>query len=325
MSSQAIESNPKTTIEVSDRGRRISTPVIDVDGISVVVKGRFVKIASIHDEVWQEKELRDPSAFIDTLRQRGSSGTGPDIFTFAQKLPFTEARYSYPLKWDNVAAARLHDPQAWWEALPQETRKNVRRSAKRGVVTRVAEFDDDLVKGIQGIYNESPIRHGRPFWHYQKDFETVKRDNSSYLERSTFIGSYAGDELIGFMKIVNVGAAAIMMQIVSKMSEFDKRPMNALIAKAVEHSAAQGLSYLVYGQFKYGSEQNSSLTVFKERNGFEELRIPRYYIPLTVRGKVGMSLQLHREIIEIAPHWLLSAFRNYRTLLKASKLSRKPV
>ena len=50
----------------------------------------------------------------------------------------------------------------------------MRRAAKRGVIVRVAPFDDEFARGIHKICNEAPGRQGRRFWHYGKDFETVK-------------------------------------------------------------------------------------------------------------------------------------------------------
>src|SRR6202007_3187530 len=105
---------------------------------------------------------------------------------------------------------------------------------KRGVNVKIAQFDDEFVRGIQGIYNESPVRQGRRFWHFGKNFETVKRENATYLDRSDFIGAYFNDELIGFIKIVYVDCIATLMQILAKEEHHDGRPMNALLAKAVE-------------------------------------------------------------------------------------------
>ena len=75
------------------------------------------------------------------------------------------------------------------------------RAQKNGVVAKVVPFTDELVSGIKDIYDESPMRQGKPFWHYKKDFNTIKEDNSSFLERSEFIGAYYKNELIGFEKI----------------------------------------------------------------------------------------------------------------------------
>ena len=75
--------------------------------------------------------------------------------------------------------------------MPQETRRNVRIAEKKDVVARVSPFDETLVRGIHGIYNETPLRQGKQFWHYGKDLETVKGENSSYLDRCTFLGAFS--------------------------------------------------------------------------------------------------------------------------------------
>ena len=41
-----------------------------------------------------------------------------------------------------------------------------------------------LVNGIIGIFNQSPVRRGKPFWHYGKDFDTVKKEMSLGLRES---------------------------------------------------------------------------------------------------------------------------------------------
>jgi len=58
----------------------------------------------------------------------------------------------------------------WWDKLPQETRKNVRRSQKRGVLVTVKEFGDDLIRGLMELNNDSPERQGRPNTHHGKTF-----------------------------------------------------------------------------------------------------------------------------------------------------------
>src|SRR5205085_11431138 len=73
----------------------------------------------------------------------------------------------------------------------------------------------------------------------------------------------------------------------------DKRPTNALIAKAVEICAGKGLSYLTYCRYLDGGNEQSPLTEFKRRNGFEQLLYPRYFIPLNLKGKLALRLGLH--------------------------------
>ena len=66
----------------------------------------------------------------------------------------------------------------------------------------VKDFNDDLIRGIVEVNNDSPVRQGRRFPHYGKTFDQVKKDHSSFLDRSDFICAYLGNEFIGFLKIV---------------------------------------------------------------------------------------------------------------------------
>jgi len=227
--------------------------------------------------------------------------------------------------WESVAAIPLSTYAEWWtKRITTKRRTDIRRSAKRGVVTRVTQFDDDLVTGIVEIYNESPIRRGRAFWHYQKDFDTVKRENSTYLERSVFIGAYYQGELIGFMKIVHVGEVGAVMQILSKMSHFSKRPADALIAKAVEHCANEGMTYLTYGKYRDRNKVVTSLARFKRGVGFEEVRIPRFYVPLTTKGRICVALGLHRDLVEALPQWFVDFVYRLRAMRARWRMRASP-
>jgi hypothetical protein len=179
-------------------------------------------------------------------------------------------------------------------------RKNVRRAAKRGVTVDVATFDEALVRGIKEIYDETPIRQGRRFWHFGKSVETIRAENGSYLDRAEFIAAYCDGELIGFMKFVRAGSAAIVMQILCKAAHYDKRPMNALIAKAMDVCHAKGISHLVYSKFMYGNKTDD-MTEFKRRNGFVQLDYPRYFVPLTLKGRIAVALKLHRGLLGLLP------------------------
>ena len=290
------------TVEISVKGKWSKVPALDISGKTIIVRGRWIKVAIIHDEEWLESELEDPDFCVERLKQRESHGLRADIFTFSQKLPATLPRYPYPLEWDSIAAIRLTSFNDWWEQLPQETRKNVRRSAKRGAVVTVKQLDDDLISGIVELNNDSPIRQKVPFAHYGKAFHEVKKDQSSFLDRSDFICAYLGSELIGFLKLVYRGEVASILQLLPKASHYDKRPANALLAKAIELCEVKRISYLTYGMFNYGNKQQNSLREFKARNGFSEILVPRFYIPLTKRGSAYMRVKLHRNLVGILPH-----------------------
>src|SRR5882672_1578364 len=111
------------TINLFREGRWTKAPAAEINGHTVVVVGRAIKMAEVLDEEWMEEEIPDPEACVERLKQRRSHGLRADVFTFAQKLPATAPRYAFPTEWDSIAAIRLNGFTTWWEGLPQETRK----------------------------------------------------------------------------------------------------------------------------------------------------------------------------------------------------------
>ena len=286
----------------------------EIEGRPVVINGRRLKIASVQDDLFADGEVvAEPEKFVAALKK---SALNADLLTFPQKIYDAEPKYKFHFEWDNAAVIVTDNFTDWWEKrLPQESRKNARRAAKRGVTVQVAEFNDELVRGIKGIYDETEFRQGRRFWHFGKDFAMVKSENATYLDRSIFLGAYFEGELIGFMKLVRTNETARMMQILAKQAHQDKRPMNALIAKAVEICCEQHVRYLVYGKYNYGNKSDSPLTEFKRRNGFVELKFPRYYLPLTLKGRLALKLKLHLSLVEVLPPRLLKILWNLRAAL----------
>ena len=298
--------------EIRIAGKTFYLPAAEICGRTVVVTGKWLRKAVIKDEDVAQGEIVDnPGLFLEELKR---SSLRADIFSFAQKIPDTSPKYHYRFEWDNWAGIPLESFNDWWEKrLPQESRRNVRRAAKRGVVVKVVAFDDDLVRAIQGIYNETPIRQGRRFWHFGKDFETVKMENATYLDRSDFLGAYFNDELIGFIKIIYTDQSASVIQIISKIEHQDKRPTNALIAKAVEVCASKGIKFLIYTKFVYDGDQSSPLTEFKRRNGFEEMRYPRYFVPLTAKGTLAVGLGIYGGVRRLIPLPILMWLKSLRS------------
>ena len=265
-----------------------------------MVDGRWLRIAHVRDEeVAENAAIDDLTSFLARL---GESKLGADIFSFRQKLLDGIQRLNVPVYWENLAVIPITSYSEWWEKrLSQDARRNVRRAEKRGVRIELVQFDDNLVRHIKSIYDETPVRQGRRFWHYGKTPEQVRAENGTYLERSEFLAAYLGEEMIGFIKLIYVDGAASISQILSKNAHYDKRPANALIARAVELCEARGKSHLIYCNYNYGEANNSSLTEFKRRSGFEKLSVPRYYVPLTKRGALAVRLNLHRGIRERLP------------------------
>jgi hypothetical protein len=303
--------------ELRVRGRALIVPSVQINGTTVITTGKWLKIASIrHEELLEGDSVADPELFVSQLKE---SGLRADLFTFGQRLPDKNPKHSYHIDWENAAAVSTTSFSEWWkERAEYSIRKAVNRSKKLGVSVRVAEFDDAFVAASVHIYNETPVRQGKAFWHYGKDFEALKQELATYLERSTFIGAYYDDVLIGFIKFTCVGTTATITQIISAKKHFDKRPNNALIAKAVEICELRGMSHLIYGSFVY-YDADSSLTEFKRRNGFESVPLPRYFIPLTLKGKIALELGFHRELAEQIPRPVFKQLLRLRRIWYARK------
>ena len=104
------------------------------------------------------------------------------------------------------------------EELDFKARNKIRKAQKIGVELRLTSLDDDLVRGVKSIYDESPLRQGRKFWHYGKSLDVIKNDLSSFPERTCFVGAYHRDELIGFMKLYEGNNILRTVHIIAKLS-----------------------------------------------------------------------------------------------------------
>jgi hypothetical protein len=191
-------------------------------------------------------------------------------------------------------------------------KENLRRAEREGVEVCRLPYDDGFVQGIKKLYDETPIRQGKRFWHYGKSFEALKQLTGTYCERAQYVGAYLRGELIGFIKMVYVDNFAKTMHVFSSEKHRRKRPTNALIAKAVEHCAERRLSFLIYGEYNFPGKKANSLTEFKSRNGFEEMKYPRYFIPLTAKGNLALRLRLHRGLRRHVPAPMTDTFLKVR-------------
>ena len=303
---------------ISVKGKVVAVPSVEIDGRTVITSGGWLKVAATHDEELIEGQtVVDPQTFVFRLK---GSGLGADLFSFAQRLPECTPKYPYHVDWDNLAVIPITTYADWWEKRAESSvRRAVRKAAKLGLVVKPVEFDDDFVRGIVSINDETPVRQGKAFWHFQKSFEDVKRENSTYPGRNIFLGAYFEGELVGFIRLILVGKEASVIQILSKMKHFDKRPTNALIAKAVEICEQRGYSYLTYCNYVY-NDPDSSLTEFKRRNGFEKVLVPRYSIPLTFKGRMALQLGLHRGLVQRIPKPVVIRLLKLRTYWYGRKL-----
>lgn len=283
---------------------------MEICGKELRTRGHLIRVGYIDGEGCQF--LENPEAALSELRK---SKKRIDLFTFIQKLSEPLPKYAYPMEWDNFAVLPITTFDEWMERrLQPRIRRMVRKTVKDGIETREVPLDDDLIRGIRAIYNESPIRQNRRFPHYGDDFETIRRAKATFSDQSFFIGAFYEGKLIGFAKLVTdeAGTQAGFMHIVSMIRHQDIAPTNAVIAQAVRSCAERNICRLWYGNYHYGRRGHDSLAEFKRRNGFEQVLVPRYYIPFTFAGWVALRLGLHHGKLDWVPRPVAVTYREVR-------------
>jgi hypothetical protein len=276
-----------------------------VQGREVTVSGRLPRIVRL---AYEYDWLENPQDFVEQLLRTGSKG---DVFSFLDRPTLKAPGWNYRHSMESISVIPLTSYEVWWKnQINDKTRNMIRKSQKMGVEVRLTAFTDELVWGIKEIYDESPVRQGKPFRHYRKDFLTIKKDHITFVERSQFIGAYYENQLIGFIKLVHDQGLSHLMQIISKKRYQRMAPTNALLAKAVELCADRGVEYLHYGLWS-----KRGLGDFKRHNAFERLNLPRYYVPLSLHGKLLLKMNFHRNVSEQMPEWLIEWLLNMRAKL----------
>ena len=263
-----------------------------IDGLAVSISGRLLKTGKVRDEPYEC--LHDSERFVAKLR---GEQNGPDLFTFMQPVGDQQAHHPFYNELESLSVLPITTYKDWWKnKIRTHTRNHIRKAQKLGLEVRQVPFDDHLVRAVKVIYDECPLRQGKPFWHYRRDFETVRTGLATFLDRSDFIGAFWEGHLIGFIKMTSSGDSAGLMHIISMLAHRDKSASDALVRKAVELCAEKRLSYLHYGFWSRGS-----FGKFKENHAFERYDIPRYFVPLTTKGELMLKLGLHRKFVDQLP------------------------
>ena len=293
----------------------IRLDAVQAEDKAFIISGHFIRTAALKNE-WQE-DIENPRALIRELKV---SAARVDLLRFWQRIPESEPKYSYYHEWQDVATIPISDYKHWFEKqITRSARNKVRKSTKFGVFIEQSELTDDLVRAIMGVFNQSPVRRGKPFWHYGKDFETVKKDMSLDLDESIFVTAYYTGELIGFVKLFFADRYALLTVILDKSNHRDKAPMNGLIAKSVEICEARKVPYLVYYMWRRAGHRD-----FQESMGFERIPIPEYFVPLSLKGRMALRLGLHRGVRGLVPEKALTWLLRCRARWYVAKYSLQP-
>jgi hypothetical protein len=303
--SSARETTSETYLkDVLVSGKPSKIECVQLGGQTYSISRGAVTVVALEDE-WYE-DVQDPAAIIDTLR--ANANVNADLFTFWQRFPDVVPKYSFHQECEQIAVLPIRSLEHWFShQIKSRVRTSVRKAEKEGLVVKETTFDDDFVRGMTSIFNEAPIRQGRPFWHYGKDFETIKRQFSRYLYREHMIGAYYQGEMIGFIMLGHAGRFGLTGQIISSIKHRDKATNISLIAAAVEACAKRNLEYLVY---LFWSED--SLSEFKRRCGFEKIGVPRYYVPQTMKGRLALKAGFHRGFSAMLPSRIKTPLKQLR-------------
>jgi hypothetical protein len=121
-----------------------------------------------------------------------------------------------------------------------------------------------------------------------------------------------GEDLVGFVKMVLTDDVAAIMQINIKVAHQDKKITNAMVAKAVEFASEHKFAFLAYCKYSYHKNIPEPLQEFKRRNGFLRYDYPRYFVPLSRKGRLALALRLHQPKSDLLPTSLLSCLLKAR-------------
>jgi len=299
---------------IHSKGVPVTLDAVRVNGQTFLLRGKYLKTAELKD-AWAE-DVANPAEVIHQLR---NIPIKPDVFRFWQRMPETKPKYPYYWEWVDVAAIPITTHKHWFESQISRTARNkIRKALKHGVEFHEEPISDRLIRGITALYNDSPVRRGKPFWHYGKDFESVKKLVSEDGDVCKFVTAYSEGELIGFIKLLVFDRCARTAGILDKLSCREKSPMNGLISKVVEICATNNIPYLVYSTWRRGDHGQ-----FQASNGFIRTPLPEYFVPLTAKGSMALALKLHRGLKGWIPEGMMIRLLELRAIWYARKFRTK--
>jgi hypothetical protein len=282
---------------------------IIIVGKEISVSGKLFRTARLRHE-WCDFLDEVP----DALQQIKHSRVAADLFTFVEDIGEEHGDHCCYTEPAALAVLPVASFQKWWDEIGFKARNKVRKWQKCGVELREVQLDDDFARGVEAIYNETPVRQGRSFYHYGKMAAEIRVELSSFLDRCIFIGAYHQGELIGFMKLLPRKNVLRTIHIIAKISHRDKCVMDALIGRAVEICDQRKIGHLHYGSWADGGVGD-----FRAKHGFKRVEVPRYFLPLNLRGRMMLKFKLHHPIRERLPERWIGPLKGLRTRLNSMK------
>ena len=283
---------------------------VNIEGNNFIVSGRLLQTLNLKDELLND--IGEPDIIIQKINKQKIPC---DILSFTQQIIDTKPKFKFHMEWDNAAAISITNYDEWFtKQIHPNTRNKIRKAQRSGIDVKIESISRRLAEGISEVFNETPIRRGKPYSYYGRDVDTVENEWSQDTGHNDFLVAYYKGEVIGFIQLVYGKHAARTSGTVAKIAHRNKAPMNALFSKAVEVCADKKIPYLIYGKYVYRNKDEDSLTSFKRKNGFKRVDLPRFYIPLTLKGKLAITCNLHKGVSEAIPQKIIDIISQARSL-----------
>ncbi len=221
-----------------------------------------------------------------------------DVLSFLERgwcCPL-RGKFSWAKSEDNVALLHVESYENWLRSIGKKTRNMIRKAERSGITTAPVQPANGFAESVWKIYNETPIRQGRSFTHFGESLEIVKK-NLALASNCLYIEANLDKNIVGFVQLLPGDNILIISQILSLQAYWDNAVNNALVAKAVDIAAANGMKWIMYGRIG----NHPSLDIFKRNNGFVKYKLNRYYIALTWKGKLAVTLGLQKSLKDAMP------------------------
>lgn len=281
-----------------------------IEGRELSIKGSFLSTARLRHE-WCDF-VPEPASMASAIQSHRIA----DLFTFVTDVGHTGNGYPYHNEPVGVAVLPLTTYEAWWEEIGKKKRNQIRKAQKSGVELRPCKLDTAFAQAVEPIYNECPVRQGRKFYHYGQTAAEIEAELSSFPEQTILVGAFVDNVMVGFMKLFRAEHALRIVHILAKLSERDKCVMDALIGKAVELCIEHKYRFL-----QYGSWTDNGIGAFRTKHGFQRIEVPRYFVPLNWRGRLILTLKLHRPVRERLPDAVVNPLMKLRARWNALRFS----
>lgn len=297
---------------VSVRGVRRPERALEWGGATILAPRRRWGVAMLLDEDYLDGPLVEVGALREALRGLENP---PMALRCSSLAHLDTASGDGAVEWDNRSCLTLSQPQSWVKKqVAKDVREGLRRARREGVEVREIPFDEESFEAIATLFNETPIRQGKRYWHYGKSARQIGEELSPLAGRSVFVGAFLGARLVGFSQIVRLERLRILrtVHVLGSVQAKRVRPVSAMIEWMVQYGWEQGFERLVYGKHNYGGSPNDTLAAFKSRHGFRLTPLRVDYHPLSPWGAWFLAAGLHRSPREMIPAELVHTLKGWR-------------